>query len=122
MVRPKRPKPPVPREADILAAVLSILAWSGILYWRVPLSPVLRGGPGPKARLCPNPMKGFPDIAGVLPGGRLLVVEVKRPGERLRPEQAVWRANLEAAGALYVLATSVEDVRRALRENRLASR
>jgi hypothetical protein len=108
----KRSKPPVPREADILHAILAYLSCAGILHWRVSVSAVFLDGGRAFSR---NQMKGFPDVAGVLSGGRLLAIEVKRPRGRLSPKQVDWRVKLEAAGALYILATKLEDVLDALR-------
>lgn len=103
----------VPREAEIQRAILDWLEVSGHLHWRVCVSAVMGGG-GKFFRA--NPMKGHPDIAGVLrPSGRYFAIEVKRPsGSRWYPEQLEWRDRLSEAGVLYLVASSVEDVRRAL--------
>lgn len=45
--------------------------------------------------------------------GRLLCVEVKRPGNKPTDTQRMVMAELEAHGARCLVATSVEDVRRA---------
>ena len=54
---------------------------------------------------------GSPDIMGWMMGGRALAIEVKRPGEKLRPEQKQWRLIFESMGGLYIFAESVEAVR-----------
>lgn len=79
-----------------------------IMHWRVSLGPVAvrRGG---RIQWRKNPMKGHPDIAGVL-NGRLFVIEVKAEGGRLDVDQKKWQRDLIAAGALYVLAYSLDDV------------
>lgn len=97
-------------ESDILATILAYLRIRGITHWRVPLSGLFNQG-----RKTKNSMKGHPDVAGLLPGGRYFAIEVKRPkGARWSEEQHEWRAKLEGAGALYLVATSVGDVERGL--------
>lgn len=63
-----------------------------------------------------NPFQevGIPDLLACLEG-RFIGVECKLPGEKLRPVQEVVIRRLEKAGALVVVATSVEDVEAALR-------
>lgn len=82
----------------------------GLLHWRVPLGGIKMGS----GRHRKNPMKGFPDIAGLTPGGRLFVIEVKREkGGILSDAQQVWLDNLRDAGAKVIVATSLEDVQHA---------
>lgn len=99
-------------ESSILTDVLSWLKAKGIFHWRVPLGPVLRGGGKDYSK---NPMKGFPDIAGIAPGskGRLFAIEVKRPKGRFSQEQLDWQTKLEEADVLYIQAYSLDDVEEA---------
>ena len=53
---------------------------------------------------------GWPDITAVLPGGRMLGIEVKSRRGRLRPAQRATLGLLAAAGAVVVVARSVRDV------------
>lgn len=47
--------------------------------------------------------KGFPDLVMVRPADRVIFVEVKGDGDKLRAEQNVWLAHLRSAGAeVYV--------------------
>lgn len=57
-----------------------------------------------------NTIKGFPDIHFLLKGGRAGYCEVKRPGRKLTPDQALFLSAAEAAGALAFMAVSVMDV------------
>jgi hypothetical protein len=104
------------KEQEIQRAILDFLDARGVTHWRCNLGGVRNRGSGSGWRA--NPMKGFPDIAGIMPGGdgRLFGIEVKTPATavRLSDEQRVWRAKLLAAGAVHLVATSVEDVRRSL--------
>lgn len=58
---------------------------------------------------------GHPDIAGVLPGGRALFVEVKAWGGRLTPQQITFQADMITQGALVLTIRSVEELRQGLR-------
>lgn len=96
------------REQDIQREIQCYLDVSRVLWWRCSLGGMRVAG-GVRAR---NPMRGFPDLAGIVPGGlgRLFVVEVKAEKGRLKPEQQMWRERLEASGVHYILARRVEDV------------
>lgn len=58
--------------------------------------------------------KGAPDILGILPDGRFLGIEVKKPGGALRPEQATFLENINKSNGLAFVARSVDDVKAAL--------
>ncbi len=61
---------------------------------------------------------GSADILGILHGdsvtglnrGRAIGIEVKMPGQALRPEQARWRDMFVKFGGLHITATCIEDV------------
>ena len=57
-----------------------------------------------------NSVKGFPDIHGMLKGGRALYVEVKRPGGRVSEDQQEFIDKVSAHGAVAFIAYSVDDV------------
>jgi len=57
---------------------------------------------------------GQADITGILPGGRRIEIEVKSPTGRQTPDQVNFQRMIERFGGLYVLARSVEDVRKAI--------
>lgn len=58
---------------------------------------------------------GCPDILGVLPGGKHMAVECKTGTGRLTPEQDEYRREVEALGAVFVLARDLEALEVALR-------
>ena len=93
-------------EADLQRVILDWLKIRGILHWRCELGG-LRGGRGGGRR--PNPMSGFPDIAGLWKR-RFFVIEVKAPKGVLSPSQIEWRDKLVGQGCVYILARSVDDV------------
>lgn len=61
---------------------------------------------------------GTPDVLGCV-RGRMIAVEVKRPGQAATPLQAAELRKWEAAGAVALVATSVQQVEDALRAARL---
>lgn len=96
------------RESEIQREIAVWLAARGVLFWRCNLGGVRRSGKG----FTSNPMRGFPDLAGIMGcgTGRLFTIEVKTKVGRLSPEQERWRAVLEAKGVVYILARSLDDV------------
>ena len=53
---------------------------------------------------------GSADVLGVAsPSGRLVALEVKRPGGRQTDLQRAWQAMVERHGGLYLLVTSVDQ-------------
>lgn len=54
-----------------------------------------------------NTVAGFPDIHGMMSGGRAFYLEVKRPGGRESDDQITFIAKVKAGGALAGFAYSV---------------
>ena len=107
------------KEAELQVAVLQFLKARGIEHWRVPVGPVMRGGGKSQVRFSPSPIKGHPDIAGVLKRktpGRYFVLELKRPKGKVTPEQVEWLVRLQLAGAACALIRSLDDLFRVMRE------
>lgn len=74
----------------------------GVTAWRCQSGKVkVRGG---WMELAPN---GTPDIIGFLDSGQFLAIEVKLPGEELRPEQLEWFARAKQRNVLAFVARSV---------------
>ena len=59
---------------------------------------------------------GGPDLIGVLRDGRAFFIEVKRPGQRLRPEQEAWHRAARAWNVRGGTATSVAEAMALLEE------
>lgn len=60
---------------------------------------------------------GSSDLLAVIPPtGRLLACEVKRPGCKATEVQASWLASVRGAGALAIIVTGIDDLRRQLAE------
>lgn len=61
-----------------------------------------------------NPLKGFPDLAGLVTRGpnrgRLWVVELKSANGRLSNEQKAWAERLKNGGAAYAVVKTLADL------------
>jgi len=103
-------KLPAQREADIARTIRMYLECKGLRVFRADAGVPSAHRPRKSSSV------GLPDFFGVLPGGRMWCVEVKRPDARPRPNekrQQIVLAYLREQGALVVVATSVYDVRKA---------
>ncbi len=98
-----------PTEAQTQRAILDWLAWHGYPAARTQAGAVATAG-GHYVTQAPE---GWPDITACI-NGRFVAIECKAPRGRLRPSQIEMRARLEAAGALYIVARSIEDVEKGL--------
>ena len=58
---------------------------------------------------------GLPDRLLVLPGGRIVLVEVKRPGGKLRRVQEEIRRRLTARGVEVLVIYNKDDVRKLIK-------
>ena len=55
--------------------------------------------------------RGFPDRLVLLPGGKVIFTEVKRPkGGRVSPHQRDWMARLRQCGARAVVVRNAADI------------
>lgn len=61
--------------------------------------------------VCPG-NNGMPDRICLLPGGRILFAEVKRPGGRIAPLQRIRAEELRSLGFAHTFVQSPEDVKR----------
>jgi hypothetical protein len=60
-----------------------------------------------------NPLTGFPDLLLIL-GGKFYGIEVKVPGGRLSPEQAIVHDAIREAGGVVYVVHSIEETVTAL--------
>lgn len=96
------------KEADVLDACLEYLAvfrrWR---CWRCNTGAAKFGN-----RFVRFNEPGHPDALAIIPpSGRLLCLEAKRPGGKLRESQALWLGLALQAGALALVVTSLDDLR-----------
>lgn len=116
--RPFRLKPQVPLERDIQAAVLSYLQHDRrvALAGRINSGAHVAGEGRDRRFIRYHTLRGCPDILGMLRGGTLLAVEVKRPGQHPTEDQAAFLERVREAGGCAAVVRSIEDARRALDE------
>lgn len=105
----------IPREHDIQTAILNYLGNKGIKAIRVNAGRYAVGE-GKNRRMIMGAPTGTPDIIGVIPGGRALYVEVKRPGKKPRPSQVQVMDEYKYFGAVVCVATSVDELQETLRK------
>jgi hypothetical protein len=101
---------------DLLNACLAYLHLAGVMAWQVQAGGMKKGTHW--IRLAPA---GHPDIAGILPGGRALYVEVKTGVGKLTAAQAAWHLNATQAGALVLVVRDVRELQEAIRYAALAA-
>ena len=101
----------VPREGEIQTAILLLLKVLRIPAWRANTG-AFKGEYQGRARFVRFGVKGQADILGLLPpSGRLLALEVKRPGGKLSPHQDAFLRTIRDAGGIGAMVTSCQDVR-----------
>lgn len=103
-MKKRTPKLPVPSEAEVLKACLQTLHFHGIYAWRNN-SGCLRDPTGRPVRFGKT---GSSDILGLTGSGRLLSIEVKRPGGKLSEPQREFLTAVNASGGVGVV---VDDAR-----------
>lgn len=82
-------------EAVVLQAILAWLKAQGFWVWRSATQGQIRHGAPGTAFLTPSAAPGCPDILGVLPDGKALMIEVKKPGWKPPREPAGCKASAE---------------------------
>jgi hypothetical protein len=99
------------KESELLSFALTCLKQSGLVYWRVNNSPSLFNNKSGQVCFRKSPVKGFPDLAGVLPSGKFFAIEIKTDKGRLSPEQIEWITKLNHSGAIAVVLRSKDEIR-----------
>lgn len=90
-----------PREQDIVRACLDLLRFRGIFAWRQNCGAVVQDRRGRRERFVRfTSIKGVSDIIAVLPGGRVAVIECKRPGNVPTEEQKAFLNAVTRRGGL----------------------
>lgn len=96
-------------EADLLSFALKYLTMNKIVHWRMPLGAVMRTI-GKKIIHCPSPVKGMPDICGILPSGRFFGIELKSLKGKMSPEQLQWNHKINNANGLAVVIKTEDEL------------
>jgi hypothetical protein len=113
------------KEMDLVRACLGWLALHRVKAWRMNNTGVF--DPARKAFRTFHGLAGVSDILGILPRtarladggedtfGLFLAVEVKKPGEALRPEQDTFLSDIRAGGGIGVCVRSLDELEAQLR-------
>lgn len=109
-------------ENGVVKGCLALLQLRGAFVWRNQSRTIMVPGVGGKPRPMYFGLVGSADIIGVLPSGRFVAVECKKPlgprggmgGSAQTPEQRTFQQDVERRGGLYVLARSVDELNAAL--------
>ena len=110
-------------EAEVQRAVLDLLAYERIWAMRInTAAQVLQDDKGNRRFVRSHSAgKGTADVQALVPAGRLFMViwiECKNSIGRQSPEQISFQQDVERRGHRYIIARSVDDVLKALREIR----
>jgi len=98
-----------PREREIQKAILDLLRVHGIPAWRINSRVLTLPGSAGLYRM--GGVKGMADIIAMVPGsGRFLALEVKRPGQKLTLDQAIFLDRIARNGGIGARVTSCNEV------------
>jgi hypothetical protein len=101
-----------PLETEILRDICEALSQRGVFFWRSNNMPSLgRFGVDGKARFRAMPKYAIKGVADILcvHEGKFIALEVKRPGMKLRPEQAEYGLKVIKNGGVFSKVTSVNE-------------
>ena len=102
-----------PAENAVLQSCLALLRLHGIFAWRNNNHATYDRTKGVYRRHVG--LRGVSDVLGVLPGGRFLALEVKRPGGKASAEQKLFLDAVRAGGGLALLVSDVKQLEEALK-------
>lgn len=105
-------------EKDIQREICEWLREQHFFFWRsnnVPVFSKSNDGVRRFRSLPKDTPRGLPDIM-VVEQGKFIAIEVKRPGMKLRPEQAEYGTKLVLAGGVYLTVHSLNELALALAE------
>jgi len=97
-------------ETEIRKAILEYLRYRGYVCKRNNSGFMFIAGPGGKKRGINIGEAGWPDIEGMTKAGLWFGVEVKKPGQNLKPAQEAMQERILRSKGVYILARSVQDV------------
>ena len=99
-----------PTETALVKTCLDHLRLRGVLAWRNNTAGIRRVDRRGRAFWSFHGLRGAADILGVLPGGRFLAVEVKRPGNHPTEAQRAFLDGVRDAGGAALCVHSVEEL------------
>lgn len=101
-----RPKAPAKLKISEAAFQKQVLTYAALTGWRSAHFRTCMNARGDYRTAVAGDGKGFPDL--VLVRDRVIYAELKRDGEKLRPDQELWRDALTAAGAEWHMWTPAQ--------------
>lgn len=105
-------------ESDIQREICDWLSTKSIFFWRSNNVPVFAKSNDGKMRFRALPKytpKGLPDIIAIV-NGIFIGIEVKRPGEKLRPGQNDFQMKCCDNGGKYLVVHSIEEMKECYRD------
>ncbi len=102
------------KESDIQKAILEYLQYSGYYVWKNHSTGIFNAKGG---GFIPTGKPGVSDILGILPNGRFLAIEVKKPKGRLSEHQVQFIDDINKNKGLAFVAYSIDDVQTTFKNN-----
>jgi hypothetical protein len=99
------------KEKDIQYGILIWLCYKGIFCWRTNSGSAFYPKKGGGTRMINFGIPGISDIIGVLPDGKFLAIEVKRPDGKLTEAQSNFIFEVNRRGGIAFVARSIDDVK-----------
>ena len=99
-----------PKESEIQQAIIEYLHTLKIYCWRNNTTGVYSEKAGCFIKSGQGTLKGVSDILGILPDGRFLAIEVKRPKKLPTTEQSEFIRMINRNGGIAFVATSIDNV------------
>jgi hypothetical protein len=104
-------------EGAVVKACLEYLQLRGIYAYRQNTGAAEYTDKTGKKRMVKYGKPGASDIVGVMPGGRFIAVECKALNGRLSDFQRQFLEDIDRMGGLAVVARSVDDIARAMKQD-----
>lgn len=111
MASRKKPDVPAPKEQDIQKAIIELLRLMGCFVWRQNQGGMKATYAGKNRFIRFSHIAGISDIIGVMPDGRFLAVEVKRPGKEPEEHQLRFLETIRSHGGVAGCVHSVEEAK-----------
>lgn len=105
---------PSPLEKDIQKVCLDYLQRKGFFVWKNSSTGIF--DPTRKIFRTNAGMKGIPDLIGLLPDGRFLGVEIKRPENHLSAGQKIFHERIAENNGIAIVVHSLEELIADLKE------
>ena len=97
-----------PTETNLVRACLELLRLRGILSWRQNTAGIRRRDRAGREFWAAPALRGVADILAVAPGsGKLVAIEVKRPGGKPTPDQVAFLDSVNVAGGIGMVIRDV---------------